>query len=257
MNNEGNSDILGKKIFFLYPSTVVQNEVAEELIQQEYEVYIIKDHAVMKKILKRYPDSIVFADIDERMPEKEWEAWIREVMSDPETRNAAIGIITVNGDNTLERKYINSVGVRCGYTVLKADLSSSIKQLYNILISINAKGRRKYIRATTENDTTAAINLPMNGIFINGSIKDISVAGVSCAFDNDPELTINTLVKDIQIKLQTSILKVEGIIFGSRIDGPAKIYVILFTQRINPEVRIKMRKYIQHNLQLKMDNMSK
>jgi len=32
-----------------------------------------------------------------------------------------------------------------------------------------------------------------------------------------------------------------------------KIYVVLFTQRIDPEVRIKIRKYIQRNLQNKMD----
>jgi hypothetical protein len=47
---------------------------------------------------------------------------------------------------------------------------------------------------------------------------------------------------------------VEGIVFGSRTDhGGEKVYVILFTQRIDPDVRIKIRKYIQQNLQNKMN----
>jgi hypothetical protein len=46
---------------------------------------------------------------------------------------------------------------------------------------------------------------------------------------------------------------VEGVVFGSRMDGNEKVYVVIFTQRIDPEVRTKIRKYIQQNLQNKMD----
>jgi hypothetical protein len=247
------SDILGKKIFFLHPSTVVQNELAAELIQQEYEVYIVRDHAALAHVLKQYPNSIVFADIDERMSEKNWEVWIRGVQADPETSRVGIGILSVNGDELLQRKYITSVKVSCGYTVLKSDLKNAIRQLLDILKALDAKGRRKYIRATMENETSVTINLPLNGTFVNGTIKDISVVGLSCAFAEDPGLTKNALFQNVQVKLQTMLLKVEGIVFGSRMDGLSKIYVILFTQRIDPEVRTKIRKYIQQNLQVKMD----
>jgi hypothetical protein len=77
--------------------------------------------------------------------------------------------------------------------------------------------------------------------------------GISCTIEDNPDITKNTLFKDIQIKLQTAIMKVEGIVFGTRMEGDDKVYVILFTQRIDPDVRTKIRKYIQHNLQSKMD----
>ncbi|MDR0624115.1 MAG: pilus assembly protein PilZ [Treponema sp.] len=254
MSNAGSpSDILGRKVFFLYPSAVIQNEVVAELVQQEYEVYIVRDHDALQRALKRYPGSIVFADIDERMSEKDWEAWIRGILSDPETSRTGIGILSVNNDEILQRKYINSVKVQCGYTVLKSDLKNSINQILDILKTMEAKGRRKYIRAVTENETLTTINLPLNGTFVNGTVKDISVVGLSCTFADDPGLVKNTLFQNVQIKLQTMLLKVEGIVFGSRMDGMAKIYVILFTQRIDPEVRTKIRKYIQQNLQTKMD----
>jgi hypothetical protein len=250
-SSDGSPELLGKKIFFLHPSAVVQNEIAAELVQQEYEVYIIQNHATFGRALKRYPNSIVFADIDERMSEQNWETWIRDTMA--ENPGTGIGILSVNDDENLQRKYINMVQVRCGFTVLRADLKASIKQILGILKAIDAKGRRKYIRATSENETLTTINLPLNGTFVNGTIKDISAVGLSCAFAEDPNLAKNVLFKDIQIKLQSTLLKVEGIVFGSRMDGLTKIYVILFTNRIDPEVQTKIRKYIQSNIQTKMD----
>jgi hypothetical protein len=253
MDNDGGSpDILGKKIFFLYPSAVVQNQIIAELAQQEFEVYAVKDHEALARILKKYPGSIVFVDIDERMGEEKWEAWIRS-MNTPAAGGASIGVLSVNDDEALRRKYINSVRVRGGYTVLKADINKIIKHLLDILKALDAKGRRKYIRAATENESLTTINLPLNGTFINGAIKDISVVGLSCAFAEDPGLTKNTLFQNIQVKLQSTILKVEGIIFGSRADGASRTYVILFTQRIDPDTRSKIRIYIQHNYQAKMD----
>ena len=252
-NSDYSTDILGKKIFFLHPAAVVQNRIIPELVQQEYEVYIIKDHTALRKILRKYSDSIVFIDIGEHMAENEWEAWVRTTMVDPVTKNISFGVVTAIEEETLQRKYINSLRVSCGYTLLKSNLDSSIKQIDEILKMAGARGRRKYLRAITDIGDLTTVNLPLNGEYINGTIKDISVVGLSCSFDHDPELVKNTLVKDIQIKLQSSILKGEGIIFGTRMDGLSKVYVLLFTQRIDPDIRTKIRKYIQYNLQSKMD----
>jgi hypothetical protein len=254
MDDDSNpANILGKKIFFLHPSAVVQNQIVVELAQQEFEVYVVKDHEALVRVLKKYPGSVIFVDIDERMSEEKWEAWIREIMNNPATGQNSIGVLSVNDDEALQRKYVNSVKVRCGYTVLKADMNKVIKHLLEILKALDAKGRRKYLRAVSENESLTTINLPLNGTFVNGTIKDISVVGLSCVFAEDPELAKNTLVQNIQVKLQSTILKVEGIIFGSRPDGASKIYVILFTQRMDPDTRAKIRTYIQRNYQTKMD----
>ena len=245
------SEIQGRRIFFLHPSAVVQNQVVAELVQQEFEVYIVKNHGTIKKVLKNYPDSILFVDIEQGMNEHEWETWIRGIITaQPEL---AVGIVSGNRDDKIMRKYVTSVKLHCGFIIIRSDINKTIVQVLEALKDVNAKGRRKYIRACIENEAMATINLAHGGNFINGNIKDISVVGISCAFDDDPELTKNALFKDIQIKLQTMILKVEAIVFGSRMDGNNKIYVLLFTQRIDPDVRTKIRKYIQQNLQNKMD----
>jgi len=246
------SDITGRKIFFLYPTGSVQNQVISELAQQEYEVYIAKDHAKLARALKKYNDSIIFINIDDGISEPDWEKWIGGILSSlPELK---IGVLSSSSNEELKEKYLNKLHITCGFIGLKHDMSKSIDVILETLKTVNAKGRRKYIRASTEREATATINMPHNGEFIKGIIKDISVVGVSCKFDVDPDLKKNALSKDIQIKLQSMLIKVEAIAFGSRMDGAEKSYVLLFTQRVDPDVRVKIRKYIQMNLQNKMDS---
>ena len=254
MSNDINaSDITGKKIFFLYPTPVMQNRIIFELVQHEYEIYMTRNKDTLRRVLRKYPDSIVFVDINQQLPEKEWETWITAVMNSPDTKTVSIGIITDNHDEDLRQKYLQTIKVTCGYTILKFDLEKNIKQIVEILQVLGAKGRRKFIRATIDDASNATVNLPIEGTFVNGKIKDISVVGISFTLDGNPEIAKNALVKDVQIILQTSRIKVEGIVFGSRMDGKEKIYVLLFSQRTDSEVRAKIRKYIQHNLQTKMD----
>jgi hypothetical protein len=192
-------------------------------------------------------------DINESMTEKEWETWITKIMETQETKDVSIDIVSAIDDEPTKNKYLLTHKVPCGYTVLRADLDKSIMHIFEVLKTVDAKGRRKYIRATTAEEANATTNIPLGGRFVNGLIKDISVVGISCTMEGNPEITKNSLFKDIQIKLQSNLLKVEGIVIGSRMDGKEKIYVVLFTQRIDPEVRTKIRKYIQQNLQGKMD----
>jgi len=246
------TDIVGRKVFFLYPTASVQNQIVTELVQQEYEIYISKDHSRLAQTLKKYSDSVVFVNIDDGMPELEWEKWIIALYN--AAPDIKIGVFSSSNDEELKSKYVEKLKISCGFMALKLDMSKTIPVILEILKVMNAKGRRKYIRATTERETTATMNMPLKGNIFNGVIKDISVVGISCSFENDPGLPRNALFKDIQIRLQSMLLKVEAIAFGSRMDGNEKIYVLIFTQRIDPEVRVKIRKYIQQNLQNKMDS---
>ena len=245
---------LERKVFFLHPPVLIYNQVIEELAQQEFEVYAIKDEIKLRHLLGKYPRSIVFANISDGMKESAWEEWIRSVLASSDISGVDIGIIASVEDANLRHKYTEQYKVRCGYTVMKSDLPSVIKQLENILKSAQAKGRRKYIRAMTDSEPNITVNIPMNNTFINGAIRDISAVGFSCYFEDDhPRLVKNCHFTDIQIRLKTQLLKVQGVIFGSRIHDSKKIYVILFTQRTSPDVITKIRKFIRFYLQSKID----
>ena len=250
---DDNTAIVGKKIFFIHPSAFVQNEIAAELIQQEYEVYTTRDEEKLKKVLEKYPDSFVFACIDEAISAGKWEAWIRSVMTEETTKNVKIGVMSAANNEASLRLYINTLAVPCGFIQVKQEKSKTIAAIADILLAGNAKGRRKYIRADTRGETMTTINFPKDGSFITGEIRDISSVGLSCVFSQSPKLEKNSLIGDIQLKLQSTLVKVEGIVFGSRMESEEKVYVFVFPQKLDPLVRTKIRTYIQKNLQTKMD----
>jgi hypothetical protein len=253
MAENDNSVSLGKKIFFLYPSAFVQNQVVSELAQEEFEVYILKDEAKLKQAIEIYPDSIVFASINETMKEDAWDKLIRDIMGNPGNDSVKVGILASINNEEIKKKYLEQYKVQCGFTIIKSDFAEAVKQIINILNGVDAKGRRKFIRLLMDKDSKTTVNLPMDGSYINGVVKDISVVGFSCVFEEDPNLTKNGLFGDIQLRLQSQLIKAEGIVFGSRIDEGEKCYVILFSKRIDPSVRTKIRKYIQSSLQHSME----
>jgi len=255
MSENSKTDSLGRKIFFLHPATFVQNQIISELAQEEFEVYIIKDEAKIRSGLVNFPDSILIASIQEGIKESAWEALIKNIIVTPETSHVDIGIIATRSDEALKQKYTQQYKVRCGFTVIKSDINEAIKQLVLILNNVNAKGRRKYIRLSTEKDSNVTVNLPVNGTYVNGIIKDISVMGFSCVFADDFELSPKKLLSDMQLRLQSTLVKAEGVVLGSRMDGSEKRYVVLLTQRVDPSVKAKIRKFIQVNLQSRMDQL--
>jgi hypothetical protein len=248
-----NLNTLNKKVFFLHPSAFVQNQVISELAQDEFEVYVLKDEAKLKQAIQMYPNSVVFASINETMKEEAWDNLVRAIMGNPEHDSVKVGIIASVHNEDIKKKYLDHYKVHCGFTVIKSDFAEAVKELINILNGVDAKGRRKFIRIIMDKDSKTTINIPINGNFINGIIKDISVVGFSCVFDVDPNLTKNGLFDDIQIRLQSQLIKAEGIVFGSRMDGEEKCYVILFSKRTDPSAKTKIRKYIQLTLQHNME----
>jgi hypothetical protein len=260
MEADTKSDLAGRKVFFLYPSPIVQNEIADELVQQEFEIYVIKDHNKLPKALDIYPDSIVFVNInDQRLSEKEWMTWVLALVHRPEGDRLGVGVLTTtNNDEALQKAYLDSIKITCGFIQVQSDIKKTIAHLAAVLNRSGTKGNRKYLRVTPDTDSKTLINIPIdNGNFVKGSIKDISVVGIACTFEKNVLLERDDLIRDIQIKLRGVLLKAEGVVFGVRVNGDVKTYVIIFTHKVDSSVHFKIRKFIQGHLQSKMDALLK
>ena len=250
---DSNTTIQGKKIFFLYPSAFVQNTIIEPLVQQEFEIYLVKDELKLQGILRKYPDSIVFACIDEVLSPDEWETWIRQVMGIKAAKDVKLGVLSNTNDDHSRELYLDTLKVPCGFIPVKLDKDKAIKTLLDTLAAVEAKGRRKYVRTNTRGDTLTTINLPIGDNYITGEIWDISVVGLSCTFPNETKLEKNAVFHNIQIKLHSMLLKVEGIVFGSRIEESETVYVILFSSKTDATIKTKIRTFIQKRIQTQMD----
>lgn len=242
----------GKKVFFLYPPSVIRDTLITQLIEQEYEVYIINDHILASRILALYPTSLIFVNLDANLGEVEWEEWIRKTMSDPVTATVGIGIVSYNNNEDLHKKYLMDIGIQCGFIKLKLGVDESTRILLATLKAIEAKGRRKFVRATCEHDQLSSVNIKEINKQVTGNIHDISVVGFSCSFPKDPQFKKNTILYDVQLKLRGSLLKVEVLVYGTRLTNTVT-YVMLFTQNIEPSARRKIRAYLQIALQAELD----
>lgn len=243
---------LGKKVFFLYPPSVVQEDVITRLLDQEFEVYTIRNHDTALSILQTYPDSIIFVNIDAVLSESKWIEWIRCVRNNPVAAQSSIGILTYNADERLQRKYLIDIGIQCGFIRLKLGAEESTKILIMTLNAAEAKGRRKYVRVCCERDSLATLNIREGLTEATGSINDISVVGFSCTFNPDPCFKKNTLLRDVQLRLRGNLINTEVIVFGTRQDDQLH-YVMLFTAQLESLSRQKIRQYIRNALQQEIE----
>ena len=112
----------GRKVFFLYPQSVIQEELISFLLKNEYEVYFLKDHRKATRIFKRFNNSICFINIEEGLKEADWIEYIESLKSDPDINGLQLGILSYNNDPALMQKYLMDIGVECGFIQLKLGL---------------------------------------------------------------------------------------------------------------------------------------
>lgn len=247
---------LGKKVFFLYPPSVIRDEMVRRLIEQEFEVYMIKEISTANRLLHKYPESLCFVNLDTGKSESEWAEWITSTMNDPATATVGIGIVTYNSDEDLQKKYLMDIGIRCGFIKLKLGIDESTRILMTTLQANEAKGRRKFVRANCVNDPISMLNLRDGPIKTTGKLIDVSVVGFSCILDPDPVLGKNSYIRDIQLKLRASLVRVEAVIYGTREADDRTVYVMIF-RNLDDNGKEKIRAYIQLALQSEIEHQDK
>lgn len=240
----------GKKVFFIYPHSVIQEELINIIVDNEYEVYMVKNHNKLYNINNIYSNSIVFINIDEGLPEEEWEKLIRSYSEDGQKKNLDFGILTYNEDQNLAQKYLMEIMVSCGYIRLKLGLEESIKIILRTLEANEAKGKRKYVRARPQKEDASFNFKNGEGKIVSGQINDISSIGMAMTLNEEMEIKKHSLLKDIQIKIKGGLIKVSGVVIGSRkVVNSNTIYVLLFDKSATKEVKHRLRLYIHKLLQ--------
>jgi hypothetical protein len=245
----------GKKIFLLYPHSVIHEEMLDILIMAGYETYTLVDEKKARKLLEKFPGSIMFINIDQGLKENEWEAYVKDVMENPKTKDSRLGIMSYNQDRTLMQKYLMELAIPCGYIQLKLGLQESTKIILSALEANEAKGRRNFIRADCEDDINATINYKAdNGTVFHGKILDISSAGLAARFEKFPTLPSNSILGSMQLKLRGGLVLADMVLMGRRKDDQC-VLILLFDARLVQESRFIIYRYIKVCLQKYIDQL--
>ncbi len=242
------AEIVGRKVFILNPLSVVTNELVEALLAAEYEVYLLKDRNRALHVLHKFPDSILFVNIDSGGKEDSWEQYVRSIMAAPGLEKVRVGILSYNPNPKLVEKYLMKIGVPCGFVRLRFGAQASAKILLDTLKANEARGRRKYVRVKAGSDANTSFNVLYRGELIKGMILDISSVGMAAQFDESVNIPDKSRLPEIQLRLRTSLVRVNGIVLSRRQDDKS-IYVVLFEHTVETKARHQIRMYIHRRLQ--------
>jgi len=245
---ESSLSLLGKKVYFIYPNSVIQVEMVAELIKDEYEIYLVKEYLKALTLFRRYPNSVVFINIDEGQEESQWEEYVQTIKNDPDLEAIQIGIMTYNDDPALAQKYLMDMMVSGGFIKLSLGLKESTAIVRKVLEANEARGRRRFLRVKC-GDKNSTLNFQRGDKTLTGTIMDISSAGMACTFEPEPRMVHHTEVESIQIKMKGMLGLVSGIVMGTRQDGESLVYIIVFTNKTTFQVKDKIRGFMQWALQ--------
>jgi len=242
---------IAKKVFFLYPHTIIK-EIIQEMVRQEYETYIIEDHLLAKKVLTKYKNSILFINIDEILKDEEWQQYTSSLLKNTGTKSTRVGILTYySKEKGIGEKYLISIGVQCGLVRIKMAPEKCLEILLKTLDANEAKGRRKYIRALC-NEKLDLFNIIWKEKRFQGRIIDLSIAGMACFFNNQRlKLPEDTPLVNIQLVLRGVSCIISGRIMKVLPQTQAReVYIIMFEPAtIKLEIERKIHNFIFRCLQ--------
>jgi len=251
---EKQNNIFGKKIFLLYPHSVIRDDMLDWLIMAGYETYTLTSEKKAIKLMEKFPGSIMFINIDEGLKEDEWEKFIRSVLDDPKTKDTLLGIMSYNQDKKLMKKYLMELVLPCGYIQLKLGFEESKNIIINALEANEAQGRRKYIRADCEGDINAIMNFKDDMGLRQGKILDISSTGIAARIQTTTDLPSNSLIKNVQLKLRGGLLMSDMVVMGHRMNDKT-VYVMLFASKLPKDDKLVIHRYIKQCLQKYIDTL--
>jgi hypothetical protein len=245
----------GKKVFILYPQSVIHEEMLDILLMNGFEAYTLRDHKRALKILEHFPDSIMFINIDDGMPEKDWETYVRALQENPKTKDVRLGVLSYNQDKKLMEKYLMDISVPCGYIQLKLGIQESTRIILNALQVNEAKGRRKYIRAFCEDDPNATLNYKSDTGLYQGKILDISSAGLAARIPKLPDGYINAKLRDMQLKLRGALVMTDVVLMGKRRDDMDVCILLFDPAKMDQENKLVIHHFIKQSLQKYIDQL--
>jgi hypothetical protein len=245
----------GKKIFFLYPHSVIHGEVFDILIMNGYEAYSLWDYKRARSLLERFPDSIMFINIDERLTEQEWETYVRELQKDPKIPDCRLGILSYNTDPKLMEKYLMDMAIPCGYIQLKLGVQASTRIILDALAANEARGRRKFIRAFCEADRNVTLNYRNDLGTFYGKLLDISSAGCAARMETSQEFAPNMKLENVQLKLRGHLVMLDAVLMGKR-QGDPRVWIILFDpNNMRKDDKMVIHHFIKETIQRYIDTL--
>lgn len=220
---EDNLQALGRKVFCLALPKPLSDHIVRFLVRKEYEVYTVEDESHLEVIIRDFPRSVIFlhAGGGEKLMER-----CRE---EAEKGDVQLRLL---GDNPEAEK----------------------EKIIDLLERSRARGQRRYVRFGGRDNVNVAFSFRVGGSDYTGYVNDISSAGMSCAFEEETELTVRTEIDSITLTMREETITITGKIQLQRLtDDKKRLFVVMFDRKMPDNIRELIQDFIHSSLQAKMD----
>ena len=240
----------GRRVLFVDPPSVVQDQMIHFLITAQYEAAIVKDHRKINAALRAFPGSVVYFNIDSHLPEQALEQIVKAVISGGDQHGAEVGILSYNPNPELAKHFLMDLGASCGYVILELGFQKSARIIIKALEAAEARGDRRFVRVKVPTGK-GSLEFSLSGKSVTGEVLDISEAGMAALIRAD--LPKETVIPDIQLRLWGSILSVGGQIHGTRKTPMGLVYVVMFDKITDSRSREKLYGFLKRVMQYEVD----
>ncbi len=240
----------GRRVLFVDPPSVIQEQMIHFLVTAQYESAIVKDARRILPVLRAFPNSIVYFNIDSHQGGPALEQFVRSVVASRDNHGADVGILAYDQDEELARKYLMDIGTSCGFVTLNLGFKKSAGIIVRALEAAEARGERRFVRVKVPAGK-GTFNLIAGGVRNAGKILDISEAGMAVLLDTPHP--IGTYFADIQLQLWGSICRVAGTIRGTRQSPDGLVSVLMFDEITESTTRGKIYAFLKRVMQHEVD----
>lgn len=240
----------GRKVLFVDPPSVIEEQMIQFLITAQYDAAIIKDVRHVPTVLQRFPNSIVYFNLGSKRGMEEQVKVMTHLLSKREKENLIVGILSYDKNEEIAKKYLMDMGALGGYITLDLGFKKSAQILLKVLEANEAKKNRKFVRVKVPSGK-GELNIETDSGKYIGTIIDISIAGMACTFDAD--FSKGTYLSKLQLRLWGQLVSISGTIAGSRTIEGNTIWVIMFDENLAPETRSKVNNFLSKVMQYEID----
>jgi hypothetical protein len=232
------------RIYFVHPDSTVRDEVVPLLVRNEYEAYALDNHDALASLVQS-DQSIVYADIDNGMGENEWQELIVELTQQFSAPQLRVGVLSAD-NQTVQNWKSSNLDLQAGCVPIQSGVTGTL--LIKLLQRFAAKGKRQHVRARCGQRFPISFNVKINDSVYTGTVQDISGAGMTCRFQEEPNLTPNSYLSHILVTARDLRCNVSGTVVGAPNQDPS-LQLVMFDKSVSSTDESKLYEIIRGCLQ--------
>ncbi len=244
-----------RKILFLHPQAVVQDELVRASITENFEAYLLRNHVSAKFALRDFPDAILLLQVDSGLDEQKWIEYAEELKASPVFSELTICVVSVFSMGEIKNTFLEqSKAFSYGFTYSKYDFNTTYTSIREMYKQENASPPGFAIKGTSPETLKASVVFTRDKNRYEGKLRDISLSGLTCRIEgNEPLYPSEIPIQSIIITYGRTQFMVCGRIIGNSGDDNS-IHVILFDEMTVADKRDDIYDTIQACLQSNLEH---